>query len=1387
MLSKTIQKQNSKDILVYRLNETERFIKKTQHLVTIIVILCFLFSPLNAEELPIPTFNNTVIISLEHSVLDSAEVDYIKNNFDFGMYTLLSFSHTHVDPILAWQSDWSDAANGIQGFKDSIDSYIAAAKNKNVKIHIVLCSGLARGLKIYHDAKLEDIRNAQWYNDNLLAVNDPTANLSDFDTYVFGTFSRYARKLRANLEAKAKAALAFLKQRMDENPDTIIALSGWGEAELNFGRSDHSKNLQDFFCDYSPFSVLEFRDWIQHTGMYDDTSGLYKGQGYSGGGTKYHGDTGRAQFNSDFLTNFTTWDLKYFNWNLTDPYDTDPTDLNNPDPNKIPYTAYSHGNMMSLVGDDAIPGGFDPPRVMEYPTQYPGESHFWTLFNLFRETMVHNLVKDMAKWASEAGIPAEKWYSHQIPGDYLFGTNSQTVNKNPRYYSSASPLWTANNLPYGSMGATIYDIKFHDSDYGDYWVRTSQYCVPEISQMSSNWAVMEYDAEVYPDGLDILPSSPEFILEQYLRTYNYYCHLFNFFMWKCLDIYNIKGTNKEAALRLFINSIKDKGRKQNLVNRLAPPDFAYTPPKITNVSGQYVAGTGSLGIAAASGIQIDIGLNIWNGQNWKWEDWGDFKHFEIHRSPEPNFTPNPDTFLATTTNYSYTDSTVAANTAYFYQIRTVNSKSVGGPYSDEQMFLPSTIDVPILHVSNKSIIIAINQASTSSIKKSVSISNLGAATTTINWQASSSQSWITTTPTSGTGEGSIEIDVDTAAFTTGIYQGEVTITDPNAFNSPQIIQVTVGINGPDIHLPSSTVAFGKGIISETYDSELLIENKGNSTLTLSIAEAAGSSNFKITNSVFSIVSSPTSIPAQSSDKVVIRFSPSAQTTYSTSYKISTNDIDETEVTYNVTGEGVIGAVLALSKSKLSFGAQLNGTQRETETIIISNSGDFPLQWQATPSHPWIELGSTSGSDNALLNITIDPTDMPEGSHIGEVTITDPSAHNSPLKIDIVLKVFSDNTDGPPFGIFDTPINGATVSGSVAVTGWALDNIGIQKVEIKRDPHVDDSPAAIGGDGLVYIGIATFVKGSRPDVASLYPDYPHSDKAGWGYMLLTFGLPQMGNGTFKLYAFAEDINGKRTLLGTKNITADNANRIKPFGTIDTPGPGEVISGSAYVNFGWALTPHPKWIPYNGSTLYWSIDSVIKGNVDYGDNRTDIASSFPGYLNANTAGGHKYIDTTQYTNGVHSIGWLAYDSDGVGDGMGSRFIEIQNLGGTSSEAAALSRLGLRVDTTGQLEISTTEGRNIKIEEMGLIKLKFKNNAGLKFVGWGEDMSNDLPAGSTLDEEKGIFTWMPAPGFLNQHVLHFAATNGVSVSKPLKIVIHIIPRKYALSKDTKKEIKR
>ena len=133
--------------------------------------------------------------------------------------------------------------------------------------------------------------------------------------------------------------------------------------------------------------------------------------------------------------------------------------------------------------------------------------------------------------------------------------------------------------------------------------------------------------------------------------------------------------------------------------------------------------------------------------------------------------------------------------------------------------------------------------------------------------------------------------------------------------------------------------------------------------------------------------------------------------------------------------------------------------------------------------------------------------------------------------------------------------------------------------------------------------------------------PDNDNAGWGFMVLTNMLPNQGpgqpNATFDFHAFATDFAGQTTNLGTRRIIAANGASNKPFGTIDTPGQGETVSGTV-INFGWALTPQPNIIPIDGSTIDVYIDGVFRGHPVYNNYRPDIAGLFPGLRNSNGSG-------------------------------------------------------------------------------------------------------------------------------------------------------------------------
>jgi len=459
------------------------------------------------------------------------------------------------------------------------------------------------------------------------------------------------------------------------------------------------------------------------------------------------------------------------------------------------------------------------------------------------------------------------------------------------------------------------------------------------------------------------------------------------------------------------------------------------------------------------------------------------------------------------------------------------------------------------------------------------------------------------------------------------------------------------------------------------------------------------------------------------------------------------------------------------------------------------NGSGALSWKIVDNASWLSCSPTTGINDGKINVTVNPSGLGAGTYSAEIRVTSPEALFPSQSVAVSLKVAG--RDNAPFGVVDTPADGSTVTGSVSISGWALDDIGITRVEIKRSLSPGDPGGAAGSDGLVYVDDAAFIEGARPDVEKAFPGYPLNFRAGWGYMILSNVLPNQGNGTFELHAFACDADGHRVEIGKKSILCNNTNQVKPFGTIDSPKPGESVSGNSYINFAWALTPAPKTIPKDGSTIKVWVDGVDLGHPVYNQYRQDIALRFPEYTNSQGAVGYFYLDTTRYKNGIHTIGWSVVDNQGQADGIGSRFFSIDNYeaGNFIQEVSSLKGL-FQEDNSGNLSIRVKEIRRgyglrpdpetragddgifeVQLEQMEPGRIVFQGSAGgrrLFYDGWEQDTLKDLPLGSTLDREKGVFSWIPAPGFLGIYRFNFVSTDGLNMSKPVQVVINVIPKR-------------
>jgi hypothetical protein len=399
---------------------------------------------------------------------------------------------------------------------------------------------------------------------------------------------------------------------------------------------------------------------------------------------------------------------------------------------------------------------------------------------------------------------------------------------------------------------------------------------------------------------------------------------------------------------------------------------------------------------------------------------------------------------------------------------------------------------------------------------------------------------------------------------------------------------------------------------------------------------------------------------------------------------------------------------------------------------------------------------------------------------GEVTITvaaNTSADPRSGFVTIGPRMFTVRQGGltpaAPFGVLDLPVDGTPVSGSVAITGWALDDLHVARVRVTRDGVEGEA----GGE--IYVGDGVFVRDSRPDVAAMFPDVYNSRRAGWGYMLLTNGLPNGGNGPVRVHAWADDNEGHSTRLGSRTLIGVNAGATAPFGAIDTPAQGATIAGTGYLNWGWALTPLPKAVPTDGSTIRVYIDGVQLGPLErYNLFRNDVATVFPGRANSGGAVGYRRLDTTSLAEGVHTIAWTVTDSDGAAAGIGSRYFTVRNsadgvvpAGAAASSAARgeaapavlsqphgaqLSVYAESLDALPSLPPVSAAATSLERLELPLAS----QDAGACASTWTgyqvvDGVLRELPAGAAVDPT-GIFHWQPGPAFLGSYELLFVRTS-------------------------------
>lgn len=244
----------------------------------------------------------------------------------------------------------------------------------------------------------------------------------------------------------------------------------------------------------------------------------------------------------------------------------------------------------------------------------------------------------------------------------------------------------------------------------------------------------------------------------------------------------------------------------------------------------------------------------------------------------------------------------------------------------------------------------------------------------------------------------------------------------------------------------------------------------------------------------------------------------------------------------------------------------------------------------------------------------------------------------------------------------------------------------------------------------------------------------------------------------------------------------------------------------MNVGWVLTPNGKYVPH-GAAVQVAIDGVVVGSPGCYAPRADITASFPGFLNTPDAVRCLVLDTTQYSNGLHTIEWLVTDDAGVQVGLGSRVFRIFNAAagatgfvGSGLMAPALADARTAFPGLGALATSLTMPdrgagvgvargaltetaaevfpdargvRLVRLEELERVQIQLPGPTGAyRAYQVVSQVLRTLPVGSSFDTRRGVFSWQPGAGFVGHYDFVFVRAEATGDAEQVRVRVLIEP---------------
>lgn len=286
--------------------------------------------------------------------------------------------------------------------------------------------------------------------------------------------------------------------------------------------------------------------------------------------------------------------------------------------------------------------------------------------------------------------------------------------------------------------------------------------------------------------------------------------------------------------------------------------------------------------------------------------------------------------------------------------------------------------------------------------QSVAVSNGG--TGTLSWTASDDQSWMSAAPASGTNAGTVNVSITTTNLAAGTYTGYVTIAAVGAGGSPQTIPVTYRVTNapPALALSATSLAFSGAVGGAPPASQsVAVTNTGGGTL-----------SFTASSNRSWLAASPGSGAAPASVTVSANGAGLGAGTHVGQVTVTAAGATGSPKTIDVSLTLTTQPSLSASPSTLTFTTPA-GSSPAPKTLVVGNDGSASLTYALADDAPWLGVtpsGTTlTGGATRQHAVSVDATGLAAGTYSATITITAPTADDSPKTVPVTLVV----GDQPP--------------------------------------------------------------------------------------------------------------------------------------------------------------------------------------------------------------------------------------------------------------------------------------------------------------------------------------------------------------------------------------